>query len=117
MGRQGLPARWRIVPHDMQMTPFQYVEFYDLPRTIIVPVRGKWMLLQSVFNEELDAYEAEYSVYRLPSSFQPPQVESKWDFLGQELACIGKIPVRDVQFDATNRRTLTAVALDQMLPD
>jgi hypothetical protein len=27
----------------MQMTPFQYADFYDVPRMIILPVRGKWV--------------------------------------------------------------------------
>lgn len=101
----------------MQMTLFQYVEFYDVPRTIILLVHGKWVLLQSAFNEELDDYETEYSVYRLLSSFQPPHVGSKWDFLEQELALVGKIPVREVQFDASKRRTLSAAALDEIVPD
>jgi len=101
----------------MQMTPFQYVDFYDVPRTIVLLVRGKWILLQSTFNEELDDYEAEYSVYRLPSSFQPPPAGSKWDFLEQELVCVGKIPVREVQFDESKRRTLSAAALNKVVPD
>jgi hypothetical protein len=99
------------------MTPFQYVDFYDVPRTIILPVRGKWVLPQSSFNTELDDYEVEYSVYRLPSSFQPPQAGCKWDFLGEVLACVGKIPVREVQFDDSKRRTLSAASLDEIVPD
>jgi len=101
----------------MQMTPFQYVDFYDVPRTIILLVRGKWVLLQSAFDQELDDYEAEYSVYRLPSLFQPPHVGSRWDFLEQELICVGKIPVREVQFDTSKRRTLSAAALDEIVAD
>lgn len=101
----------------MQMTPFQYVDFYDIPRTIILLVHGKWVLLQSAFIEELDDYEGEYSVYRLPSSFQPPHAGSKWDFLEQELVCAGRIPVREVQFDESKRRTLSAAALEKIVPD
>jgi hypothetical protein len=72
------------------------------------------VFLQSAFNEELDDYEAEYSVYRLPSSFQPPHAGAKWDFLEQELVCVGKISVREVQFDESKRRTLSAAALDKL---
>ncbi len=28
------------------MTSFQYVDFYDIPRTIILLVRGKWVLFK-----------------------------------------------------------------------
>jgi len=100
----------------MQMTPFQYGDFYDVPRMILLCVRGRWVFLQSAFDEELDDYEAEYSVYRLPSSFRPPPVDSPWGFLDQELACVGKIPVREVQFDESKRRTLSAKALDEIVP-
>ena len=100
----------------MQMTPFQYVEFYDVPRTIVLLFREKWVLLQSTFNEELDDYEADYSVFQLPPTFQPPRVGSRWEFLEKELVCVGKIPVREVQFDESKRRTLSAKALDEIVP-
>ena len=99
------------------MTRFQYVDFYDVPRTIILLVRGRWVLLQSAFDEELDDHEAEYSVYRLPSSFQPPVAESSWDFLTQELVCVGKIPVQEVEFDLSKRQTLRTAALDGIVPN
>jgi hypothetical protein len=99
----------------MQMTPFQYGDFYDVPRMILLCVWGRWVFLHSAFDEELDDYEAEYSVYRLPSSFRPPPVDSPWGFLDQELACVGKIPVREVQFDESKRRTLSAKALDEIV--
>jgi hypothetical protein len=101
----------------MKMTPFQYVDFYDVPRKIILLIRGKWFLLQSAFNGDLDDYDVEYSVYRLPSSFQPPHAGSTWDFLEQELVFAGKIPVREVQFDESKRRTLSAAALDKIVLD
>ena len=50
--------------------------FYDVPRTIILLVRKKWILLQSAFDEDLDDYAPEYSVYLLPSSFEPPPPEA-----------------------------------------
>jgi hypothetical protein len=100
------------------MTPFAYVEFYDVPRTIILPVREKWILLRSAFNENLDDYEAEYSVYQLPSPFEPPTKGSSWKFVEEtELIPLGKIPVHEVKFDSTKRRTLSAAALDVLVPD
>jgi hypothetical protein len=99
------------------MTPFAYVEFYDVPRNIILLVRKKWILLQSAFNEELDEYEPDYSVYQLPSSFEPPPAGGRWDFLEHELTLLGKIPVQEVEFDPTKRRTLRAATLDGLVPD
>ncbi len=99
------------------MTPFKYIDFYDVPRNITILVRKKWILLQSAFNEDLDDFDPDYSVYKLPSSFEPPHKWSSWDFLKQELEYLGKIPVREVKFDATKRRALSAAALDNLVPD
>ena len=99
------------------MTPFQYGDFYDVPRMILLCVRGRWVFLQSAFDEELDNYETEYSVYRLPASFQPPSAGSRWDFLEQKLVCVGKVPIQAVEFDNTKRRTLRAEALERIVLD
>ena len=99
------------------MIPFQYVEFHDVPRVIILRIREKWILLQSAFNEDLDDYEPYYSVFLLPSAFEPPQKGARWDFLNGQLTELGKIPVQDVKFDETKRRTLSATALDSLVPD
>ena len=100
-----------------EMTPFSYVEFYDVPRLLILVVRNKWILLRSAFNEDLDDYDPDYSVSLLPSSFEPPQKDAHWDFLNEELKALGKIPVQDVKFDETKRRTLNATPLDHLVPD
>jgi hypothetical protein len=99
------------------MIPFAYIEFYDVPRVIILSFRNKWLLLQSAFDEDLDDYAPEYSVFQLPSSFEPPSPGENWDFLQQELEFLGEIPLKDVEFDPTNRRTLKAPALDALVRD
>jgi hypothetical protein len=97
------------------LTPFLYTDFYDVPRNIILVVGKKWILLQSAFDEGMDEYEPDYSVYRLPSSFEPPPKGTSWEFLKQDLEYLGKIPVREVEFDETKRRTLNAAALDELV--
>ena len=52
------------------MTKFRYVDFYDVPRTIVLCFQNRCFLLQSAFNDELDEYEKEYSIYPLPDSFE-----------------------------------------------
>lgn len=39
-----------------EMTPFRYVEFYDVPRCIALNYRDKLFLLQSAFDESVDVY-------------------------------------------------------------
>lgn len=50
-----------------EMVPFRFVEFYDVPRSIVVRHRGRLFLLQSAFDDEIDNYPDRYSVYMLPS--------------------------------------------------
>jgi hypothetical protein len=97
------------------MTPFQYVDFYDVPRTIVLRVHGRWLLLRSAFDERADEYETEYSVYPLPGSFEPIPEGVPWKFLDEiELRCIGKISVREVQFDPSKRKQLDASILENI---
>jgi hypothetical protein len=94
------------------MTPFQYVDFYDVPRIIVLRVPGKWLLLWSAFDKKADEYETEYSVYQLPESFEPIPKGLPWKFLDElELKCIGKIPVTEVRFDVSKRKHLDASIL------
>jgi hypothetical protein len=97
------------------MTPFQYFDFYDVPRAIVLQVHGRWLLLQSIFDETADDYETEYSVYQLPESFEPIPNGLPWKFLDElELKCIGKISVREVRFDVSKRKRLDASILENI---
>ena len=46
-----------------EMTPFTYGGFYDVPRCISLRYRGRRFLLQSAFDDDLDEYPTDYSVY------------------------------------------------------
>jgi hypothetical protein len=59
------------------MTSFQYIDFYDYPRSIVLDYRGKLILLLSAFDEELDDYPNAYAVYLLP----PIVAAQLWKFL------------------------------------
>jgi hypothetical protein len=65
------------------MTPFYYVDFYDVPRTIVFCFDREWFLFESAFNENTDEDETTYSVFSLPGSFSPPQMDDAWGFLGE----------------------------------
>jgi hypothetical protein len=46
-----------------EMTPFQYGAFCDVPRCLSLRYRGRRFLLQSAFDDDLDEYPTEYSVF------------------------------------------------------
>jgi hypothetical protein len=100
------------------MVPFRYVEFYDVPRTIVLRHRGKLLLLQSAFDDKLDDYPDNYSVYELADSAETSLDNGSWLFLkSATTACIGQIPVNSVRFDDTRRKTLDASVLDGIVSE
>jgi hypothetical protein len=73
-----------------EMIPFRYVEFYDVPRVVVVRHSGKLPLLVSGFDEKLDAYPDSYSVYLLPEAVEDSLARGSWEFLKDtNLHCLG----------------------------
>lgn len=100
------------------MIPFQYVEFYDVPRTIAVRYRGKLFLLQSAFDQERDEYPNDYTVYVLSESAVPQLTNGSWKFLEEQpMIPLGRVPVNGVRFDSSNRRELDPSVLDRFVND
>jgi len=98
-----------------QMVPFRYIEFYDVPRAIVLRHKGKLLLLDSAFDHKLDDYPDCYSVYELPESVEALQAKGSWLFLeNTKLSCLGQIPVKAVRFDSTKRKTLDPSVLDRI---
>jgi hypothetical protein len=96
-----------------KMTPFQYVEFYDVPRCITLHYGGKLFLLQSAFDEGIDDYSTSYSIYLLPESVEDSLKMGSWEFLSNmSMSCIGNVQVGDVIFDSSKRKELDASFLD-----
>jgi hypothetical protein len=99
-----------------KMTPFQYVEFYDVPRCISLCYEERLFLLQSVFDEGLDDYPNSYSVYLLPESVEDSLKKGSWEFLRDTpMTCIGNVEVGDVVFDSSKRKELDASFLDSLI--
>jgi hypothetical protein len=99
-----------------QMTPFKYSGFYDVPRYMVLHYRGRFLLLQSAFDDELDEYASNYSVYVLPESVADSVREGRWDFFNNApMVEIGHIPISAVVFDQTSRRELDAACLDDLI--
>lgn len=97
-----------------EMTPFKYGGFYDVPRCLALRYRGKRFLLQSAFDEDLDEFPTDYSVYVVPESADDSSTECSPEFLSKTpMSCIGRIPIDQVTFDSTRRAELDASILDR----
>jgi hypothetical protein len=100
------------------MTPFQYVEFYDVPRCIALRYKKMLFLLQSAFDEALDDYPASYSVYLLPESVEDSLKKGSWEFIrSTPMTCMGSVKVAEVVFDSSKRKELDASFLDNLIVD
>jgi hypothetical protein len=60
------------------MVRFRYVDFYDVPRAIVLSYKGKLLLLDSPFDDKLDDYPDSYSVYELPESVETSLAKRSW---------------------------------------
>jgi hypothetical protein len=99
-----------------RMTPFRYVEFYDVPRCITLRYGERLFLLQSAFDEGLDDYPTSYAIYVLPESVEDSLKKGSWEFLSNTpMTCIGNVQVADVVFDPSKRKELDASFLDSLV--
>jgi hypothetical protein len=96
--------------------PFRYGSFWDVPRSILLRHRGKALLLESHFDEALDEYPNDYTVYELPTSTEWSE-EPLGPWIPDETprSLIGRIPVTAIVFDETKRRTLDPECLEPLL--
>jgi hypothetical protein len=98
------------------MIPFRYIEFYDVPRTVAIAYKNRLFLLQSAFDEERDEYPSQYTVYALPHSAARQVSSGSWKFLEEiSLKPLGEIPIENVKFDSTRRKSLDASVLDEFV--
>jgi hypothetical protein len=96
--------------------PFRYIEFYDVPRMIVIRHLGKSLLLQSAFDERTDEYPDQYSVYLLPDQVEEQIEKGSWTFVKTvPLEFIGTIPIRAVNFDRSKRKSLDPSVLNDIM--
>jgi hypothetical protein len=94
--------------------PIEYRDFWDVPRVLVVRVTSGTLLLECPFDEAIDAYAAEFKVYRLPAAVAAT-LPDDWTSLAQLGVPIGAIPVKDVRFDTTRRQSIEAGSLAPLL--
>lgn len=98
------------------MIPIRYGSFWDVPRAILLHYRGKSLLLESPFDEDLDEYSGRYEVYQLPDETDWA-MEPRGPWIADEVprSLIGHILVSEVVFDSTMREALDPACLDALL--
>ena len=84
--------------------PIQYSGFWDVPRIFLVKYLNEGLLFDCSFDENIDDYPSEYTVYLMPD-FCEDNLQTAYDyFINNSPAIIGKIPVKEIEFDNTLRK-------------
>lgn len=87
----------------MAWLPFDYRDFHDIPRAIVVVYSGDTFLLDCPFDHKKDEYSSQFAVYRLPmASVQ----KDSWEGLADHGVLLGHLATGAIQFDRTRRRML-----------
>lgn len=92
---------------------FEYREFVDVPRSIVLSLEDRLVLLQSAFSDESSDYSDDYQLYLLPGDID---LSGNWsDLSTAAIRRLGAIPVAHVQFDPSRRRLLNIACLRPLL--
>ena len=88
---------------------FTYGEFYDFPRMLSFHIDGRWYLLRSFFDEDLDDYSLMYEVYLLPFRTEA-EFKTQIEFWRpvSEYKNLGQILISEIGLDQTRRASMNA---------
>ena len=89
---------------DSNWIPFNYREFYDVPRIFVLEVVNRFVLFDSKFDEILDDYNENYQIWLVENPYEIDWSASWSDLPRSNDILIGKIAVKDVIFDETLRK-------------
>jgi hypothetical protein len=95
-----------------QWVEIRYRDFYDFPRAFVVERSGDLLLFDCPFNDALDDYEAEFTVFQVKNEFRAKVDELSWQELRRYATCVGVVPTEAVRFDETKRRAVNTEIFD-----
>lgn len=95
----------------------QYREFYDFPRMFIALSDGQQYLFDGSFDDAIDDYPADYSVYLLPALAADELVGSWANLAKRAVRRLGQVRTGEIVFDATKRRHIDGEILRRFAAD
>jgi hypothetical protein len=91
-----------------------YRGFHDVPRFFIVADGEQTYLFDCTFDEDLDDYPDDYTIYLMPA-LEPADLNGSWENLhSRAVALLGKIAVSDLIFDETLRKSIDLDVLSRI---
>ena len=99
----------------MQTAKILYAGFYDAPLAFTVRYGGGLYAFVRDFDDDVDEYEDEYKIYKLPP-LTDEQIQASWLKIEERAThYLSKVPVSDVVFDETKRREIGTDVLERLL--
>jgi hypothetical protein len=94
--------------------PFQYRDFYDIPRAFVLSFHGETYFFDCPFDDEIDSYSPVYTVYRLPDLCDHEADEGSWVKLSQQGMRCGSVATASAVFDPTRRRLINSEIFEEL---
>ena len=76
-----------------QWIGFEYREFFDVPRSIVLSLDDHLVLLESAFSDEESEYSTDYQLYLLPSDTDLSGVEARYGLSKLPPICGDHVPL------------------------
>ncbi len=93
----------------------EYRDFWHVPRMFVINVDGRIILFDCPFDDELEDYTDEYTIYDLGER-SLDTLPGVWLGLSRlAVGCKGKVAVRKVTFDHTKRKQIDRTVLTDLL--
>lgn len=95
--------------------PIRYLELWDVPRIFLAEWRGRTLLFDCQFNEEVEDYPDFYLVFLVPA-FTEERLRRPWHDLYEEAEqSLGRMAIADVLFDPTRQKAVDSSILETVL--
>ena len=97
------------------VTRIDYRGFWDVPREFVTRHNGLTFFFDCPFNSQLDEFPDEYCVYLMPELTEH-ELQGSWrDLPAMSKRSLGTVPLDQVRFDSTCRRTIETGVLDRLM--
>jgi len=93
---------------------FVYWDFFDMPRAILATLGDKTYFLDCPFDDALDDYGPEFTVYLMPDISRDDLVAGASDLPSKAISVLGTWPVSGTKLDPTLRKQVDLSFLDTL---
>jgi len=95
---------------------FVYWGFWDIPRCILATLGDETYFLDCPFDEALDDYRPEFTVYLMPEISRDELVAGARDLPSRAISTLGTWPVSETRLDSSLRKKVDLGFIEELRP-